>query len=498
MIKKIIKSIIAAYLIFVISFSSFAAIVSDSDGAAFVNKREFEELKQNFAKQIDNYSDSIDKKIDGAIASYLYGVRVAAKTELTSLLNKVNDKCNDSYLVGNVETKYNYRCMAKSYTPPTTQKPVGAIVNLFYAVSKINYCNALHESSGNKYCWWSSWHRMALTEASRTGLFDIDIPSSGRVNGKYIMFDKHNDSNKFYPTNRYNDVKYRYYSTGSGVAAWSDGFPPQDTTDDSVTWVFPPFTVSETEYWKIEFGSAAAYWNATGGQTSYDDINVMYGPTYESTESINVIPIVGQIDTTVYGLLKSNLTRMRLQDSSYNWTGYGQSVVTRVDDAGNPSTKKALWLSKKVQPSLSFTFNCHPYESNYNLKDLIDYEATVAYADEEKKTVAIYGGLPVFRAQGAGEVTMKIEFMSDLNHQVYVGLSKQQFANNATYAIDSDLNLRNENDVKYTSNRFDNDTEYTFKMDVQKNDVIWIKTYDASSDTGFTGAKTNGIFLVEE
>ena len=35
-------------------------------------------------------------------------------------------------------------------------------------------------------------------------------------------------------------------------------------------------------------------------------------------------------------------------------------------------------------------------------------------------------------------------------------------------------------------------------MDVQKNDVIWIKTYDASSDTGFTGAKTNGIFLVEE
>ncbi len=58
----------------------FAAIVSDNDGSAFVTKSEFEALKENFASQIENYNDSIDSKIDGAIANYLAGM--AAKKEL--------------------------------------------------------------------------------------------------------------------------------------------------------------------------------------------------------------------------------------------------------------------------------------------------------------------------------------------------------------------------------------------------------------------------------
>ena len=60
------------------------------------------------------------------------------------------------------------------------------------------------------------------------------------------------------------------------------------------------------------------------------------------------------------------------------------------------------------------------------------------------------------------------------------------------------MGLRNENDVKYTNNKFSNDIEYTFKMDVNKDDVIWIKTYDDGSDTGFTVSETNGIVLVSE
>ena len=84
------------------------------------------------------------------------------------------------------------------------------------------------------------------------------------------------------------------------------------------------------------------------------------------------------------------------------------------------------------------------------------------------------------------------------NHDVIVGLQKRQFANNATYTIDSSLNLRDENDNRYTSNQFDSDNEYTFVMDVNKDDVVWIKTYDADSDTAFTGAVTNGIELVSD
>ena len=35
-------------------------------------------------------------------------------------------------------------------------------------------------------------------------------------------------------------------------------------------------------------------------------------------------------------------------------------------------------------------------------------------------------------------------------------------------------------------------------MDVNKDDVVWIKTYDDSSDTGFTGAVTSSIELVSD
>ena len=51
-----------------------AAIVADNDGSAFVTKGEFEAMKKNFADQITNYNNSIDGKIDGAIAAYLAGL----------------------------------------------------------------------------------------------------------------------------------------------------------------------------------------------------------------------------------------------------------------------------------------------------------------------------------------------------------------------------------------------------------------------------------------
>ena len=50
-------------MLFFISLQvTFAAIVSDNDGSAFVTKAEFEQLKSDFNSQITNYNDSLDKK----------------------------------------------------------------------------------------------------------------------------------------------------------------------------------------------------------------------------------------------------------------------------------------------------------------------------------------------------------------------------------------------------------------------------------------------------
>ena len=71
------KKALCLIFAFLLSIESFAAVVSDNDGSAFITKAEFEAMKLDFNQQIDNYNASIDNKIDGAIASYLNGVRLS-------------------------------------------------------------------------------------------------------------------------------------------------------------------------------------------------------------------------------------------------------------------------------------------------------------------------------------------------------------------------------------------------------------------------------------
>ena len=400
-------------------------------------------------------------------------------------MNKINDVCTDSYISGGVEKKYGYRCMAKSYTPPATQKPVGAIVNLFMG-------NFLSGNWTSDTDWSYGWIRLGMTLNTRTGLFDVNVPSSGRKNGKYLIFNNYNG--KYYSMNKLSDITYRYYVTGNTAASDTTGIPNRGTTNPGVNWTLPSLRVDHN-YWTMNFGDAVASWqdNHRGGSPgSYDTFKVLYGPSYESNDSINVIPVIGSIPntTSVTGLLNDNIPKMRVQDSSYDWTAYGYQSW-----AG--WTKTSTWtretfINESSAPLLTFYFNCHPYET-VSLSNLIDYNATI---NNDNTNVSIYGGLPVFKVTSAGEVTMKITFKSDTGNDVIVGLKKSQFSNDATYSIDSTLGLRDENDVKYTTNKFSSETEYTLKMDVNRNDVIWIKTCDANSDAAFTGAVTNGIVLV--
>ena len=81
-----IKRAVATFLVVLMSIESFAAVVGDNDGAAFITKAEFESLKNDFQSQINQYNASLDSKIDGAIASYLAGISVSSVT-LTNTLN---------------------------------------------------------------------------------------------------------------------------------------------------------------------------------------------------------------------------------------------------------------------------------------------------------------------------------------------------------------------------------------------------------------------------
>ena len=76
------KRLVALSLVLLLSIESFAAVVGDNDGAAFITKAEFDSLKSTFQAQIDRYNKSIDNKIDGAISAYLEGVQVAKTVQL--------------------------------------------------------------------------------------------------------------------------------------------------------------------------------------------------------------------------------------------------------------------------------------------------------------------------------------------------------------------------------------------------------------------------------
>ena len=95
---RIVKRLLALFLVVLMSINSFGAVVSDNDGSAFITKAEFDSLKNNFQAQIDQYNTSIDSKIDGAIANYLAGT----KMESTGILNVINAQWKKLSCIGGV------------------------------------------------------------------------------------------------------------------------------------------------------------------------------------------------------------------------------------------------------------------------------------------------------------------------------------------------------------------------------------------------------------
>ena len=83
--SRLIKRYVALVLVLLFSIESFAAVVGDNDGAAFITKAEFDSMKNDFQSQLDRYNSSLDNKIDGAIASYLAGVNVKTVETVTPL-----------------------------------------------------------------------------------------------------------------------------------------------------------------------------------------------------------------------------------------------------------------------------------------------------------------------------------------------------------------------------------------------------------------------------
>ena len=72
---RLLKKVAALFLVVLMSIESFAAVVSDNDGAAFISQAEFDSLNHSFTAQIYEYNRNLDNKISDAISTYIAGAK---------------------------------------------------------------------------------------------------------------------------------------------------------------------------------------------------------------------------------------------------------------------------------------------------------------------------------------------------------------------------------------------------------------------------------------
>ena len=171
---KLFKRFVSLSLVLLLCVDSFAAVVSDNDGSAFVTKAEFEALKSNFVNQVDNYNDSIDSKIDGAIAAYLAGTQLSKTLSLEPLISNYQQVrwMHGPYMYFTKRHFNEYTTTAGKYTDTTTWQ----IINP----------ENRRQSDGDGYLWWYDKVRSQYSEQNITMmLHPYDVPwawGTGRGN----------------------------------------------------------------------------------------------------------------------------------------------------------------------------------------------------------------------------------------------------------------------------------------------------------------------------
>ena len=180
---KTAKKALCLIFVLLLSINSFAAIVSDNDGSAFVTKNEFEALKDDFATQVENYETSIDGKIDGAISAYLAGIKLTTKTIIANLFKNAKE-----------DNKKNLMFM-KWATPSTPYNKDD--ITAGYFVGRSDGCGGdTNQTSGGKYGYMQ--------------VSNVNQGSGGYNECPYLGTTKY-DSNNFYNDSKKNWTSGFYF-----------------------------------------------------------------------------------------------------------------------------------------------------------------------------------------------------------------------------------------------------------------------------------------------
>lgn len=459
------------------SFVCRAAIVSDNDGTAFVTKAEFEALKSDFNAQIDNYNRSIDNKIDGAIASYLAGIKVSRLVEIESLLNKVNSQT--AYTRG-------WFPMCKTYSFSSTNKPVNGQLAM-QILQTIGM--------GRKKDGWAGHQIYSLNIDSSDGLVRdtlvyVDKPGA-RTNGRYYCIEQSNDKTFNIYQGSYLNVLYKEtlvgvsfgYTVSIGVSGSATSTWAVDTLkNESGKWIPLSTTVDNV---------MSMVWDPSGRTTLLRQVPSYFIPSYELTSTNQIWPIMGQCPTT-NDTICLYLDKFSISTPSEALSTMVCGYKGHVNVTQNNTVKYFDAKSGKSATSLNWYYNYHPLES-IAVSDIAVKEVSSVMSN---KKYEFYCGLPICNIANNGTLTLELKFHSESGNKIHYAIKSSTFKNDSTYTNDTSLNLRMSDDTAITSQEVDDGTTLKLKCDVRKDTTLWIKAYDASDNEKYVGVET--ISIIEE
>lgn len=382
--SKGVNKILILIIVLSLCANTFAAVVSDNDGSAFITKSEFDSLKNDFQAQINQYNTSIDNKIDEAIAGYLSGIKVSTKTNLMSILNNIN-----AY-------GYNYSNMGgypfTNYSPDlscTTQTPEVNVNGMF---SFQNLCCSGTMWVGRHHCGAKRENVKARNGAGTCFEF-ITINGykclSKKVNIFEILSFAIADAPAAHQTNNYG-LRHSYESS---IRNTSTNLNTETVPRQTSGW-YRKTSSTGTGWATTTLSSGGAYLTLTKSiKTSDSDISSMYCAPINTISSTTYG--YGYESGTDLGTILTNTDPIGGETATDNYTTtFNQAMYYSCDQGssciyGENSRYPAMNTCQEI-----LYWNKHYVNtSRFDLTQLYVYPATVVYGSGVK----YYNGLPICR-----------------------------------------------------------------------------------------------------
>lgn len=490
-IIKIIKKSAVVCLTFILSIETFAAVVSDNDGSAFITKAEFDSLKNDFQSTLNQYNMNMDNKIDSAIASYLAGIKVEQEITLDSIIYK-----NSQYSAVEFSNTWN--------TPSTTLGDKCIVASMFWSMWNFSvYLPDYGYYTIYQTGWMNSTKNNSPTFVTDTkGTTQTQICQPG-YNAQYNRYNM--DNGTFWNVTPYAyAVAFRWHSalTNAWVQKSNRANVSMSLSGDTGTWslssgsnygsVNKSFTVSFGGLNEAPTGEGMTGTYITGSKDEAINLSTHPGSKY-------IYRLAGNL---VSGIIKTTKTE--------DWTKVdNSSCYTFNINNGSGFKLGDFWLGSwngNDEVGLNSWQANLPKFNVYNKKNTDMYASSLiidGYTNISGTPIYYYSGIPLFKATQKGIAEIELQFDVDitatgLSDGAEYSIKDTSFSNsnlldNPTVKLYSDKDLKNEYNTLY----FNDDTHIIklyFKVEAGK--TYWIKVKPYTENDVIVNTTSDSVKLI--